>query len=86
MGKLSKLVAAVAGPRSENEYASIDVRKIDNGYVTRQSRHSDDGGYESKETFSPDRPSLEAEVAPPPDAGQAAGAGLMARAKRVLSR
>lgn len=46
------------GTSGGNESMNIDVRKIDNGYITRETRYSDGGGYQSKETYSPTKPSL----------------------------
>ena len=45
-------------PEKENESCSVDVRRIDNGYVVRES-HYKDGSYSSKETFSSEKPVIE---------------------------
>ena len=47
------------------DHMSTDIRKIDNGYVTRHS-HSANGEYHSREEFSKERPML-SPAAPAPD-------------------
>lgn len=57
--KKSRMVD-VAMPR--DEYASVSVRKIDNGYIVSRSV-SGPKGYKSSETFSATKPKLEVPVA-----------------------
>lgn len=45
-------------PKSDNHSVSVDVRKIDNGYIIRES-HVGDGSYRSCERFSPTKPTFE---------------------------
>ena len=47
----------------ENESYSVDVRKIENGYVTRTSVYGS-GDYKSTEVFSATKPDLDAPKAP----------------------
>lgn len=44
-----------AGSGDTREHHTTEIRKIDNGYITRQS-HDDDLGYRSVETYSADHP------------------------------
>jgi hypothetical protein len=53
-------MTAVAMPR--DEYASVSVRKIDNGFIVSRSV-SGPKGYKSSETFSPTKPKLEVPIA-----------------------
>ncbi len=46
------------GPGDGSESCSVDVRRIDNGYVIRESRCSD-GQYHSSERYSQEKPSLD---------------------------
>ncbi len=46
-----------SGKMGKNESVSIDVRSIDNGYVTRRSQYGD-GTYSSTESYSKEKPSL----------------------------
>lgn len=41
----------------ESQYASVNVRKISNGYLISQS-HEGKGGYKHTETFSPTKPKI----------------------------
>lgn len=50
MGKNS-----VCTPTSAGESVNVDIRKIENGYVTRESR-SDSKGYHTTERFSAEKP------------------------------
>ena len=50
--------APVARPITPGNETSIDVRRISNGFVTRESTYSDDGGYQSEETFSKKPPKI----------------------------
>jgi len=58
--KTGNRVQAVAMPR--DEYASVSVRKIDNGFIISRS-FSGPKGFKSSETFSPTKPKLEVPVA-----------------------
>lgn len=42
----------------DNQYGSINIRKIDNGYITSKSM-SGPKGYSSSESFSPTKPEIE---------------------------
>jgi hypothetical protein len=61
-GKRLNDTAAICAP-GDAERLSMEVRPIENGYVTRHSRHGKDG-YESREVFSAQKP----EMAMPADA------------------
>ncbi len=49
-------------PMPRDEYASVSVRKIDNGFVISKSV-SGPKGYKSTEVFSPTKPKLDIPVA-----------------------
>lgn len=54
-------------PVVQNHHHSVDVRKIDNGYVTRHT-HSGPGiagGYREREVFSPTKPKVQVAINPP---------------------
>lgn len=38
---------------------TVEVRKIDNGYIRRESKYSDDGDYDCKESYSQHNPGFE---------------------------
>jgi hypothetical protein len=44
--------------KSENRSVSVDVRKIENGYIIRES-HYGNGDYKCSERFSPKSPKVE---------------------------
>lgn len=50
---------SVAMPKSSGEDRQIDIRRIENGWVIRESWTTKKGEYQSKETFSEKQPSLE---------------------------
>lgn len=52
------LAAGAAATSDDNECHSIDCRRIDNGFIIRES-HSKGGEYHSKETFSRTKPDIE---------------------------
>lgn len=68
------------GPDSENESISISVEKIDNGYITTESRW-DGKNYESNRVFSEVKPKLGTSTAKP-----VAKSNSMARAVAVLNK
>jgi hypothetical protein len=46
------------GGMRQGESINIEIRPIDNGYIKRESKYMDNGEYTCKETFSPDRPTI----------------------------
>jgi hypothetical protein len=58
MAKRSNIV-----PMPRDEYASVSIRKIDNGFIVSRSV-SGPKGYSCSETFSPTKPKLDIPVAP----------------------
>lgn len=62
--RMSDTAAVAAMPSKggmrKGESINIEIRPIDNGYIKRESKCMDNGDYTSKETYSPDRPSMEA--------------------------
>lgn len=50
-------VAAMPGTGQDTQSMSVDVRKIENGYVTRTSTYGSDS-YESRERFTKEAPKL----------------------------
>ena len=63
-------------PVQKDEYTSLNVRKIDNGYLTRTSSNKD-GQYSSSEVYSKD---------PPQASSDDAQGSPMARALRYLTK
>ena len=53
MAKNSRSIAVPS-----EEYASVSIRKIDNGFIVSKS-HSGPKGYRCTETFSPTKPKIE---------------------------
>lgn len=51
-------MARMKAPKTDDHSVSVDVRKIDNGYIIRET-HMGGGDYKSCERFSPTRPSFE---------------------------
>lgn len=47
------------GGMRKGESINIEIRPIDNGYIKRESKYMDNGDYTSKETYTPDRPSVD---------------------------
>lgn len=68
-------------PRNGGQSYNVDVRPIDNGYIRRECRYGDDGSYSVKESYTPDRPSLD--MSAPPDK---AGSTLMAAAIKTINK
>lgn len=62
------------------EYQSTSIRKIDNGWVVTRSSELPGRGYECKEEFSVDRPSLATSSPPLQPAGKS-----LARATQYLA-
>lgn len=52
-------------PMPKDEYHSVSVRKIDNGFIVSKSS-STPKGYKSTEVFSPTKPKLDIPVAAKP--------------------
>lgn len=48
----------ISAPVSSNQSVSVDVRKIDNGYIVRKSTYDDKGNYKSSERFSATKPTV----------------------------
>lgn len=48
----------------DEEYRSTSIRKIDNGYITTQTKNVG-GDYTTEETFSKDKPKIEVQVTAP---------------------
>lgn len=42
---------------------TVDVRKIENGFIVRESCYSDKGGYKTSERFSPTAPEIKVDGA-----------------------
>ncbi len=63
--RLSDVNALMATPfgggENPREHHTKEIRKIDNGYVTRES-HDDGLGYRSMETYTPEHPEASAAV------------------------
>jgi len=59
-----KTTAANSVAMTRDEYASVSVRKIDNGYIVSRS-HSGPKGYSCVEEFSATKPKLEIPAAKP---------------------
>ena len=74
---------SVPSPMNRDESVSVSVRRIDNGYLLRKSRSSD-GAYSESETFSKERPMLDADSAPKmaPNPGQEVMRAAIKTAKR----
>lgn len=53
--KAVKAMPAMGGSLGNGDSLSVDVRKIDNGYITRSSSYKNDE-YHSRESYSPDKP------------------------------
>ena len=49
------------GKENEREHHTKEIRKIDNGYITRES-HDDGLGYRSMETYSAEHPEKSGEI------------------------
>ena len=68
MGKKRSSVSVLAdmpsGSGDGSAHHSVDVRKIDNGYVVRESRCCD-GEYHSSEHYSAEKPNLQARTSAP---------------------
>lgn len=56
MSRLNDTNALISRPLAEGECETREVRKIDNGYITRTSSYGPSGSYRSSESFSPDVP------------------------------
>lgn len=80
-----KTSVAVRGSIDMNESVSVDVRKINNGYITRTSRSGAEG-YTSAEEYSEDKPSVGIKTKDDLPVEQQAGRDRMAAAKRALGR
>lgn len=66
--RLNDTAAVASMPVSEGHYASVSVRKIDNGYITsRTSNHGQN--YVSTETFSENQPDLDGGIHGPDSEG-----------------
>lgn len=55
------------GRKGMGETLTIDVRPIDNGFITRHSHYKDDGSYSCKEMYSDKRPKVGAAEEPNAD-------------------
>lgn len=69
------MISSVSSPEG-----SIHVRKIDNGYVVRHETTGDDGSWNSRETYHPDRPEIELKVG----GGSAPAENSLSAALKVL--
>ncbi len=60
MAKATNKTAPAPSPKavSASEYHSVNVRKIDNGYIVSRS-YDGPKGYSCSETFSPTKPKIE---------------------------
>lgn len=55
----TKAISGMKPVSNLGESVNIDIRPIDNGYIKRETKCSDVGGYTSKETFHSEKPSLD---------------------------
>lgn len=51
-------------PSKANEEVTVNVRKIDNGFIIRRSSYDDKGNYKSSEHFSATAPQIPVPAAP----------------------
>lgn len=56
--KVVKKSPEVAQPMALNGDKTVNVRKIENGYIIREEVYSKKSGYTSKETFSKTAPTI----------------------------
>ncbi len=63
----AKSNSALASPMVDRQYASVSVRKIDNGFIISES-HEGPKGYSHKERFSPTKPTITMPLADAPKA------------------
>lgn len=75
MGKMKAYGPAMCAP-STHESCDVSVRKIDNGYIVRESRSCGDR-YSSSEMYCPEKPDLDVYPSRGPDAGQETLRGAM---------
>lgn len=54
----------LASPAKTNEEVTVNVRKIENGFIIRRSSYDDKGGYKSSEHFSATAPQIPVPAAP----------------------
>lgn len=80
---MAKRSNSVAMPR--DEYASVSIRKIDNGYIVSKST-SGPKGYTCSESFSPTKPKLDVPMATPKSSGKSAPIGMSAVKKAAGKR
>ena len=61
---------AVPVPSGDHSSVSVDVRKIENGYIVRKSSYGEGGKYSSSECFSSEKPKFEVRDAKGADRGK----------------
>jgi hypothetical protein len=57
---------AMPAPMVNGGSRSIDIRKISNGHIIRESNIGKDGNFASKETYSPSPPMIQMSPTPTP--------------------
>lgn len=72
-------------PMSTGESETVNVRRIENGYVIRSTRMTKKG-YEDCEVFSPTRPKIEAETHKEPSRPKVKASSLARAAKAIKGR
>lgn len=83
MARLNDTAAIAEAPARSGQEHSVSTRKIDNGYVVRQSTYSESTGeYKSSESFMKEPPRI---TAPGVKKGRADGPSDLATAMRYLN-